>query len=339
MIENLLDQSVFKNGHEVSFILGHKILSKAGREWGEVKGEPLSISEWEDLKDLCLLGNEKVQLETKGFVVGVYESKKHRWNFSFIEKKDCYRAHLSLIKNQNETQSNIENPLFWEMLKKEKGMFIVAGERRQGKTSLVQEIITNEQKNKMSLVGIHTVLQNHNWVNMDSVVQLGVDTLDLDTNHILYEGIERIVVDTNNIKNWKKWIEMAEQGHCVILTLSSNSIKTIINKLSSELDTGTAQRLFNILNGIVVQKLVGNNYHPCSEILIIKENQKSIMHEHLQNATVPKLNLQNDFKESYQSLNQSLVQKLIRRKIDVQAAFESSDNPESLDITLKKMGL
>ena len=63
MIENILDQSVFKNGHEVSFILGHRILSKSGRDWNEVKGEPLTASEWEDLKDLCLVGNEKVQLE------------------------------------------------------------------------------------------------------------------------------------------------------------------------------------------------------------------------------------------------------------------------------------
>ena len=107
MIENLLNQSVFKNGHEVSFILGQKVLSKSGRDWNEVKGDPLTISEWEDLKDLCLMGNEKVQLETKGYVAGVYESQKHNWRFGFVERKDCFRAHLSLIKSQEETLSLI----------------------------------------------------------------------------------------------------------------------------------------------------------------------------------------------------------------------------------------
>lgn len=339
MIENLLEMSVFKNGHEISFILGHRVLSKSGRDWNEVKGEPLSVNEWEDLKDLCLLGNEKVQLETKGYVVGVYESKKYKWKFSFIERKDCFRAHLSLVKTQEETLSQIENPLFWDTVKKEKGLFIVAGERRQGKTALLHEIITNDQKHKLSLVGIHSAVQNQSWGEIDSVVQLGIDTLELDFNHILYEGVERIIVDTNSIKNWKKWIEIAEQGQCVILTISSNSVKTILNKLTSELDASTALRLFNVLNGIVVQKLVGPTYHPCSEILIIKENQKNVFSEYLQNKNISAINLGQEFKESYQSLNQAIIQKLIRRKIDVQAAFDSSDDPESLDANLKKMGL
>lgn len=339
MIENLLDQMVFKNAHEISFILGHKVLSKSGNDWNEVKGEPLTISEWEDLKDLCLVGNEKVQLETKGFVGGLYESEKRSWKFTFIEKKDCSRAHLSLIKPQEETLSQIENPLFWETVKKERGLFIVAGERRQGKTSLLREIVINDQKNKLSLVGIHTALQNQNWPQIDSVIQLGIDTVDLDFNHMVYEGIERIIVDANAIKNWKKWIEVAESGQCVILTLSSNSIKTILNKLAAELDYSSSQRLFNILNGIILQKLVGTNYYPCSEILIIKENQKSILHDALNNKSISQLNLAFEFKDSYQSLNQAIIQKLIRRKIDVQAAFEASDNPEFLDSTLKKMGL
>lgn len=339
MIENLLEQSLFKNGHEVSFILGHKVLSKAGRDWNEVKGDPLTVGEWEDLKDLCLLGNEKVQLETKGYVAGIYESEKHSWKFTFVERKDCFRAHLSLIRNQEQTLSQIENPLFWDAVKKEKGLFIVAGERRQGKTSLLQEIITNDQKNKLSLVGIHSAIHNQNWPDVDSVVQLGVDTIDLDFNHLIYEGIERIIVDTNSIKNWKKWIEIAEQGQGIILTLSSNSIKTILNKLTSELDFSSSQRLFNVLNGIVVQKLVGINYHPCSEILIFKENQKTIIFDSLNNKAISQLNFQAEFKDSYQSLNQAIIQKLIRRKIDVQSAFEASDNPEALDATLKKMGL
>jgi hypothetical protein len=38
-------------------------------------------------------------------------------------------------------------------------------------------------------------------------------------------------------------------------------------------------------------------------------------------------------------MNQSIIQKLIRRKIDVQSAFDASDDPETLDANLKKMGL
>lgn len=339
MIEKLLDQSALKNGHEVSFILNNKILSKSGREWQEVKGDLLSHDDWEDLKDLCLQGNEKVQLETKGYVVGVYESSNHKWKFSFVEKKDCFRAHLSLIKPKEEVQSQIENPLFWETMKKEKGLFIIAGERRQGKTSLLQEVVFNEQKSKLSLVGVHATVQTQDWLAIESVVHLGTETLDFDSNHPLYEGVQRVIVDLNSVKNWKKWIEIAEQGQSVLVSISTNSVKTIIAQLMSDLDPSTLQRLFNILNGVAVQKLVGPGYFPCSEILVLKEKQKEIILNHVISNTLFKMNLALEFKDTYQSLNQSIIQKLIRRKVDLAAAFESSDDPDGLDVMLKKMGL
>lgn len=340
MMEKLLEQSALKNGHQVSFILNHKILSKSGRDWTELKGDVLSVDEWEDLKDLCLQGNEKVQLETKGYISGIYRSTKHKWKFSFTEKKDCYRAHLSLIKTKEEVQSNIENPLFWETMKKTHGLFIVAGERRQGKTTLLHEILHNEQSSHLSLTGVHSQVQHQDWNDIDSAIQLGAETIDFDSNHALYEGIERVIVDMNSIKNWKKWIEMAEQGQSVVVTLSTNSVKTILNKLISDLDSNTCIRLFNVLNGMIVQKLVGTSYFPCSEILIVKEKQKDLLKHHLLGqGGLLSINLGQEFKDSYQSLNQSLIQKLIRRKIDVQSAFESSDDPELLDQMLKKMGL
>ena len=44
-------------------------------------------------------------------------------------------------------------------------------------------------------------------------------------------------------------------------------------------------------------------------------------------------------KESYQSLNQSIIHNLIRRQFDVKTAFSASDQPEQLDEQLKEMGL
>ncbi|MCC2677981.1 MAG: pilT, twitching motility protein PilT [Pseudobdellovibrio sp.] len=339
MIEKLLDQSALKNGHQISFILNHRVLAKSGLDWTEVKGDVLTIDEWEDLKELCLQGNEKVQLETKGYIVGILETPKYKWKFSFTEKKDCFRAHLSLIKAKEEVQSHIENPLFWEAIKKDHGIFIVGGERRQGKTSLMQEIVSSEQKSKLRLVGVHSAVRSSDWDQLESAVQLGTETIDFDATHPLYEGVERVVVDLNSVKNWKKWIEMAEQGQSVLLSLSINSVRTVFNKFVSDLDVNTNMRLFNVLNGVVVQKLVGSQYYPCSEILVIKQNQKDLLRQHLTSNSYFKLNFMDEFKDSYQSLNQSLVQKLIRRKIDVQSAFEAADDPDSLDQMLKKMGL
>lgn len=340
MIEKILDQSVQKLGHEISFILGHKILAKTAADWVELKGETLSVSEWEDLKDLCLQSNEKVQLETKGYISGVYQSDKYHWKFSFTEKKECFKAYLSLILPADQLVSGIENPYFWDLIKKDKGLFIVAGEKKQGKSTLMGEIILNDHKDRLRLTGLHAQLNQQKWPELDSVVHLGADSLELDIQHTLYDGIERIIVDFNHIKNWSKWIDFVEQGQSVLVTLSTDSISSLFQKLASDLPQSMFERLIQTLNGVVIQKFVGVQKVTAHEILILRNAERiKLMNEFLTQENFYQIKLDELGKDSYQSLNQSLIQRLIRRKIDVKSAFAASIDPDQLDVQLKKLGL
>ena len=339
MIEKILDQSVQKLGHEISFILGHKILAKTADDWFELKGDAFSVSEWEDLKDLCLLPNEKIQLETKGFVTGVYQSK-HHWKFSFTEKKECFKAYLSLIQPIEQMNSGIENPYFWDMVKKDKGLFIVAGEKKQGKSTLLGEIIMNDNKDRLRLTGLHVQLNQQRWPELDSVVHLGADTLGLEVQHVLYDGIERIVVDFNEIRDWAKWINFVEQGQSILVTVSADSITSILQRLSTELTLPLFERLIYAMNGILVQKFVGAQKVTAHEILTLRIQEKIKMtNDFNQKKSFYQMKLEEYGADCYQSLNQSLIQRLIRRKIDVKSAFAASSDPDQLDVQLKKLGL
>ncbi len=339
MIEKILDQSVQKLGHEISFILGHKILAKTADDWFELKGDAFSVSEWEDLKDLCLLPNEKIQLETKGFVAGVYQSK-HHWKFSFTEKKECFKAYLSLIERIEQMNSGLENPYFWDMVKKDKGLFIIAGEKKQGKSTLLGEIIMNDNKDRLRLTGLHVRLNQQRWPELDSVVHLGADTMNLEVQHPLYDGIERIVVDFNEIRDWAKWINFVEQGQSVLVTVSADSITSILQRLSTELSLPLFERLIYALNGILVQKFVGSQKVTAHEILILRNQEKIKMNSDFNDKkSFYQMKLEDFGADSYQSLNQSLIQRLIRRKIDVKSAFAASSDPDQLDVQLKKLGL
>ncbi len=340
MIESLLDQSVLRQGHEISFILGHKILAKTNHDWFELKGDALSVSEWEDLKDYCLQSNEKIQLETKGFVTGLHQSDKHSWKFSFIEKKECFRAYLSAFQATTDVQSGIDYPLFWDTIKKEKGIFVIGGERRQGKSTLLAEIVANDQSNKMSLTGIHSLNHQQKWPQVDSVIHLGVDSIDWEYNHVLYEGVERLVVDFNHIKNWKKWIEFAEQGQSVFLSMGLNSLSTLFYKLAADLEPSMMSRFLHVFNGAVVQKLAGTPQIAVHEILICRDKEKrKLVQYYEQKQNFQLIELGSMSIDSYHSLNQSILQKMIRRKLDVQNAFAASDAPDDLDAQLKKVGL
>lgn len=340
MIEKILDQSVQKLGHEVSFILGHKILAKTADDWFELKGESLSVSEWEDLKDLCLQSNEKIQLETKGYVTGVYQSDKYHWRFSFTEKKECFKAYLSLILPIEQLSAHIENPYFWDTIKKEKGLFVISGEKKQGKSTLLGEIIVNDNRDRLRLTGLHVPLNQQRWPQLDSVVHLGADTLAYEVQHSIYDGVERIVVDFNTVSDWKKWIDFAEQGQSVFLTLSSDSITSVFQKLSSEMPPLMFERFIQALNGMIVQKFVGPQKVTAHEILVMRQNERlKIVDEFVQKKSFYTVKFDDLGSECYHSLNQSLIQRLIRRKIDVKSAFAASIQPDQLDLQLKKLGL
>jgi twitching motility protein PilT len=340
MIEKILDQSVQKLGHEISFVLGNRVLAKTADDWFELKGDSLTVSEWEDLKDLCLQSNEKIQLETKGYVDGVYESEKHHWKFSFTEKKECFKAYLSLILPMEQMTSGVENPYFWDMVKKDKGLFVVAGEKRQGKSTLVGEIILNDNKDRLRLTGLHVQLSQQKWPTLDSVTHLGADSVGFPVQHSIYDGIERIVVDFNTVADWSKWISFVEQGQSVLLTVSVDSATSLLQKLSSELPTGLFERWVQALNGVITQKFVGAQKVTAHEIFILRQQEKTkLLNEFSEKKSFYKIQLEEFGAESYQSLNQSLIQRLIRRKVDVKSAFAASNDPDQLDAQLKKLGL
>lgn len=340
MIEKILDQSVQKLGHEISFVLGHKILAKTADDWFELKGDSLTVSEWEDLKDLCLQANEKIQLETKGYIVGVYQSEKHHWCFSFTEKKECFKAYLSLVQPIEQMASSIENPYFWDMVKKNKGLFIVGGEKSQGKSTLLGEIIIHDSRDRLRLTGLHVQLNQQKWPALDSVVHLGADSLGFEVQHSIYEGIERVVVDFNAITDWKKWIDFVEQGQSVLVTLSSDSITSVFQKLSSEMSPALFERFVQSLNGMIVQKFVGPQKITAHEVFVTRQKEKNkLIAEYQDKKSFYKIKFEDFGADCYQSLNQSLIQRLIRRKIDVKSAFAASNEPDQLDAQLKKLGL
>lgn len=339
MIEKILNLSIERQSHQLSFVLGQKILSKTGFDWTEVSDATLKINEWEDLKDLSLQPNEKIQLETKGYVSGLYRSNDMVWKFSFIEQKDCFRAFFSVV-NAKLHECHIQNPLFWDLLKKDTGLFIFAGPRRSGKSSLMAEVTHKLKSEKISLTGIHSSENEITWPDLENVMHLGAETIDWDLNHSVYDGLERIIVDTNSVKKLEKWIEMCEQGRSVFISVTAETVQIVLQQILEKLSPGVTHRFFNKLNGIVVQKLSGPSRIPIHELFLNTTTEvdqiKSLVQQFRAEGIIDLKLFSN---KSHQTLNQSIIQNLIRRQIDVKTAFSSSNDPEELDLLLKKMGL
>ena len=113
-----------------------------------------------------------------------------------------------------------------------------------------------------------------------------------------------------------------------------------MQRLSSEMPLPLFERFIQVLNGLIVQKFVGTQKVAAHEILVLRQQEKNkIVGEFLDKKSFYPIKLDDFGADCYQSLNQSLIQRLIRRKIDVKSAFAASNEPDQLDAQLKKLGL
>ena len=322
---------------EVQFRLGHKTIIKKNNEWTEFDQQVLTLADWEDLKDYCLQNNEKVILETKGFVQGIFSDPTQTWTFSFSEWKDCMKAHFAFVQKEAPV-SNIQFAPYYDSLKKKTGIHFIASQKKNGKSTLLAEIVSESQKHSPELIAIHALPSQLTVQNFESVVHMGTEGLNWDVQHPIYDGIDTIIVDANEVQNINKWIRFAEEGRAVFISLSANSVENVLQQINSILQTQASvwKRFCDQLNSIIYQKIVAGSNTAVQEIWILgKSDQKKIC-QNLNEIDFKKMNSESNL---YQSLNQSILQSLVRRRFDVKMAFESSNDIDDLDQSLKKMGL
>ncbi len=337
MISNMLLQIKNKFSQEVQFRLGHQTILKINNEWTEFDSQILSLADWEDLKDFCLQNNEKVALETKGFIQGIFSDPTQTWIFSFTEWKNCMKAHFSYVTSEK-ISANIQFTPYYDSLKKKSGIHLISSQKKNGKSTLLAEIISESRKHTPELVALHSGPVQMNLQNLDSVVHLGSESLNWDGQHPIYDGIDTICIDMNEIQNLNKWVRFAEEGRTVFITISANSIENVLMQIKSMTQDQSSlwSRFCDQLSSVIYQKLAQGSSAALHEIWILrKEEQKKIFHrtgveEFIKLISTTSL---------YQSLNQSILQSIVRRKIDVKTAFEISNDVEGLDQSMKKMGL
>lgn len=335
MIEQVLEKYISLNAREIQFRLGYQTIIKKNNEWTQGEFETLNMSEWEDLKDLCLKAEEKITLETKGQVRGLFINKEVLWNFSFVEWKNCLKAHFSYSPLSGH-EISLQYPIFWEALRTKQGIHLITGGRGQGKTSFLKSVISETFKDSPELIVVHSATPLAVKNQQESLIQLGLESEKWDLNHPMYDGVDTLVLDKNDVQDWKKWIRFCEEGRRVFVTVSGTSVLEVLLQIWSDTqnDKGLWLRFVNQLSSVVNQKISQGVEASVQEVLVLKEAEKTKLRQ-----IIDAIQLEQISGHHYQSYNQSIIQALVRRKIDVKAAFALSPNPDDLDQSLKKMGL
>ncbi len=147
-------------------------------------------------------------------------------------------------------------------------------------------------------------------------------------------------------------LQLAEEGRMVIVHAATSSICSLLHRFFSLWPDSEKEhwhwrfsdKLQLLFSQVVIPRGLESESSKVSELSMAYEMALAtpLVKKHLRagdlNVFEADLRKTED-KSGFLSLNQSLLQLLIRRKIDITAAFETTRDPEDLDMLLKKVGI
>ncbi len=137
----------------------------------------------------------------------------------------------------------------------------------------------------------------------------------------------------------------AETGHLVFATLHTNSAIATINRIVSVFSSDQQERIRVLLSftlqGVISQRLlpsIQGGRVPAIEFMLMTPSIRHLVRENKLHQIGAMMQVGQE-KTGMVTMNQSLANLLLKRKIDMKTAFAATSEPEALDQLLKKSGL
>lgn len=222
---------------------------------------------------------------------------------------------------ERETKSSQYPPILEESMARTQGLILLAGLRQSGVEDTARLLLKKAQGRSLK------VLSDPGATAPDSADIIWLEG-DFDAERL------------NRALTW------SEEGRLILLTQKSPSAVSALRRLLS-LDFGAGRKhlLWRLCDQILLMAgqmkiagLTAGEHLEAFEILLMTPALREALQE--ENFSLVEDYLKaGDETSGTVSFNQSLLQLLLRRKIDIKTAFEVSRDPVNLDQILKKVGI
>jgi len=233
-------------------------------------------------------------------------------------------------------------PVVANFAKIHRGMFLVTGPTGSGKTTTLATLVDWINENRAChILTIEDPIEyvHHHKKSMVNQREIGADssTFKNALKYVLRQDPDVILVgEMRDRETIQAAITIAETGHLCFATLHTNSTYESINRIidvfpSSQQPQVRAQLAF-VLEGVLTQQLVPrNNQHGrelCSEVMVCTPAVKALIRDDKVHQIYGLM--QAGQKHGMQTMNQSLYQAYINRKISHDEAINRSPDTEEL---------
>lgn len=335
---NILEQFVNEGFDELLLVVGHEPRAKKLGRWVILKNHVIMLSDWAKIINQILSEKQKSDLDVIGFVGGQFVLKQQSFQFSCLQRSDLLK--VNLVKNQTSID-DIQLPArLTEYLKKTNGLTVFGGQKDSKLNVLVENCIQQMKTDVFQNILVVKNTTDMHFVKMNTqIISVQLNLNENENSQGLFDGFECVVFVQPSEKIFKSILNLVESGTKVFVVLSGKGIVNLMQKLTSYfLDDRQAQlRLIDQLDGIFYQQCYHSDCY-IHEFLFMNQSLRQMIIE--QNwLEIENFLSQTTDHPNLVSLNQSLIQLILKRKIDLRKSFELTRFPSQLDQMLKKVGV
>lgn len=352
-LRQLLKTTVEKKASDLHIIAGVPPIFRVEGVIVRAKSKNLTPEETQNLCFTLLKENQKKKFQEEKsleFAVRIKDISRFRVSL-FYQRGSVAGAFRRLLDHIPDLESLKMPPILEEMKKFPSGLVLITGPTGSGKSTTVASLIN--QINKERRFNIITLEDPIEYVykHEKSVVsqrEVGLDTKDFKTalKEILRQDCNVCVLgELRDLETIETALLLAETGHLVFATLHTRSAVQTVTRLISVFPPENQWRirtqLSESLNAVVSQRLLRcleGGRVAAVEVLILNTSVRNLIREDQLHQVYSLMQIGQEA-SGMNTMNQSLMNLVLKRKIDLKSAFEISENPSELDEMLKKIGI
>jgi len=232
--------------------------------------------------------------------------------------------------------------VIYEALKAPKGLILVTGPTGSGKSTTLASMLDylNDTRDGhiMTIEDPIEYLHQHKKCIVNQR-EIGQDTGSFVSalKYVLRQDPDIILVgEMRDLETIQAALTIAETGHLVLTTLHTNDAATTVNRIIDVFPSHQQQQVRNqlsfVLTAVLSQMLMphisGQGLVMAAEIMIATHAIKNLIRE--DKAEQMQMLLQTGGKHGMQTMNQALVDLIMKKKISQQEAFDNSIDPDEL---------
>lgn len=352
-LPQLLKAAHDKQASDVHITVGAPPLLRVHGNMVRVKAEDLTL---EDTKRLCfsvLSEDQKTIFEEHkelDFSFGVRDLARFRGNL-FIQR-GAVGGVFRQIPNNVPTFKDLGLPESMQNLVEiPNGLVLVTGPTGSGKSSTIAAMV--DALNAAYPYHIMTLEDPIEFVHQhkNSIInqrEIGSDTISFlrALRQVVRQDPDVVVMgELRDLESIEAALTIAETGHLVIATLHTNSAMQTINRIVTVFPAAHQDRirvtLSFVLQAVVSQRLIQTvkpGRTAALEILIMNHSIRNLVRENKLHQVYSMMQLGQD-KTGMTTLNQSLLNLILRRRISMKEAFLESSDVLELEDLMKKAGV